>query len=110
MLLAGRVTDVELAALLSAAEALVFPSLDEGFGLPPLEALACGTPVAAYAAGAVSEVLDGAQGARLVEPGDTRGLLEAATALAGSPVQAPPRTWTDVARETWAVYEEALAA
>ena len=110
VLLAGRVSDAELAALLSAAEALVFPSLDEGFGLPPLEALACGTPVAAYAAGALPEVLDGAQGVRLVEPGDARGLLEAAAALAGSPVPGPTRTWADVARETWAVYEEALAA
>jgi len=88
----------------------VFPSRDEGFGLPPLEALACGTPVAAYAAGALPEVLDGATGVGLVEPGDVRGLLAAAAALAGSQVTAPARTWADVARETWTVYEEALEA
>ena len=45
--LTGRVTDDELAAIYSGAHALVFPSDDEGFGLPPVEALACGTPVAA---------------------------------------------------------------
>ena len=110
VMLAGRVSDTELAALLSAADALVFPSLDEGFGLPPLEALACGTPVAAYAAGALPEVLDGATGVRLVEPGDAHGLLAAAAALAGSRVTPPVRTWADVARETWSVYEEALEA
>jgi glycosyltransferase involved in cell wall biosynthesis len=110
VLLAGRVTDTELAALLSAAEALVFPSQDEGFGLPPLEALACGTPVAAYAAGALPEVLGGVTGAALVEPGDTRALLAAAEGLAGAPVQRPSRTWSDVAADTWAVYEEAARA
>ena len=110
VMLAGRVSDAELAALLSAAEALVFPSLDEGFGLPPLEALACGTPVAAYAAGALPEVLDGAEGVRIVESGDVRGLVAAAADLAGSAVTPPARTWADVARETWSVYEEALEA
>ena len=43
----GRVTDAELRALLDHATALVFPSLFEGFGLPPLEAMACGCPVVA---------------------------------------------------------------
>ena len=109
VLLAGRVEDSELAALLTAADALVFPSLDEGFGLPPLEALACGTPVAAYAAGAMPEVLGGVTGAALVEPGDARALLAAAQELAGGPVEPPARTWSDVARDTWAVYEEAAA-
>ena len=109
VLLAGRVSDSELAALLSAAEALVFPSGDEGFGLPPLEALACGTPVAAYAVGALTEVLAGVAGVRLVEPGDVRGLLSAAGELGGAPVEPPARSWSDVARETWTVYEQAAA-
>jgi glycosyltransferase involved in cell wall biosynthesis len=52
----GRVGDEELAALYRGARALVFPSLWEGFGLPPLEAMASGCPVAASRAGAVPEV------------------------------------------------------
>jgi glycosyltransferase involved in cell wall biosynthesis len=109
VLLAGRLADEELAALYSAADALVFPSDDEGFGLPPVEALACGTPVAAYAAGALPETLDAAAGAALVEPGDLSALLTAAESLAGSRAEPPARTWDDVARETWAVYERAAA-
>lgn len=107
--LAGRVPDAELAALYSAAAALVLPSDDEGFGLTAVEALACGTPVAAYAAGALPETLAGARGVALVEPGDVDGLLAAAARLAGTTAAAPPRTWADVARETWAVYEAAAA-
>lgn len=107
--LAGRLSDAELAALLTAAEALVFPSEDEGYGLPPVEALACGTPVAAYAAGSLPETLDGLPGATLVEPGDLDGLLAAAEALAGTRAPAPARTWADVAEETWRVYERVAA-
>ena len=109
VLLTGRVSDAELAALYSAADALVFPSDDEGFGLPTVEALACGTPVAAYAAGAVPEAVAGAVGVELVETGDLAGLLAAAERLSGSEAQPPPRDWADVARETWSVYERALS-
>jgi alpha-1,3-rhamnosyl/mannosyltransferase len=109
VVVAGRVSDEELAALYSAADALVFPSEDEGFGLPPVEALACGTPVAAYAAGALPETLGAAHGAELVEPGDLAGLLAAAERLAGSSAEPLPRTWDDVAAETWAAYERAAA-
>ncbi|GIW18459.1 MAG: glycosyl transferase family 1 [Tepidiforma sp.] len=56
----GYVPDGDLPALLTGATALVFPSLFEGFGLPPLEAMACGTPVIAVEAPAMSEVLAGA--------------------------------------------------
>ncbi|WP_185020809.1 glycosyltransferase family 4 protein [Histidinibacterium lentulum] len=56
----GRVTDPELKALYANALALLFPSLAEGFGLPPLEAMSCGTPVIATTAGAVPEVCGGA--------------------------------------------------
>lgn len=103
----GRVSDEELAALYSAADALVFPSEEEGFGLPPVEALACGLPVAAFASAALGETLAGAERALLVEPGDFTALLDAAAALAGTRATPPTRTWTDVARETWAVLEEA---
>jgi glycosyltransferase involved in cell wall biosynthesis len=107
VVLTGRVSDDELAALYSAADALVFPSGDEGYGLPPVESLACGTPVAAFAAGSLTEVLGAAEGAVLVEPGDHAALLDAAEALAGATAAALPRTWADVAAETRLVYAAA---
>ena len=57
---AGRVDDDELAALYRGARCLVFPSLYEGFGLPVLEAMACGTPVVTSRGGATEEVAGGA--------------------------------------------------
>jgi glycosyltransferase involved in cell wall biosynthesis len=109
VVLTGRVSDEELAALYSAADALVLPSEDEGFGLTPHEALACGTPVAAYAIPALRETLSENPAVRLVEPGDLDALLAAAEDLTGHEAQAAGRTWADVARETVAVYERALA-
>ncbi len=52
-----RVTADEVAPLLRGAQALIFPSLYEGFGLRPLEAMACGCPVAASNIGAIAEVV-----------------------------------------------------
>lgn len=52
----GRVSDEELKALYQSASALLFPSVTEGFGLPPLEAMSCGCPVVATTGGAVPEV------------------------------------------------------
>lgn len=109
VVLTGRVEDEELAALYSAADALVLPSEDEGFGLTPHEALACGTPVAAYALPALTETLAANPAVRLVAPGDLDALIAAADELAGTEASAPGRTWADVARDTIAVYEHALA-
>jgi len=53
----GEIDDAELAVLLNAADALVFPSLWEGFGLPALEAMACGTPVLSSDRGSLPEVV-----------------------------------------------------
>ena len=64
----GRVGDEELASLYRGARCLVFPSLYEGFGLPVLEAMACGTPVVTTQGGATEEVAGGA--AVLVDPLD----------------------------------------
>jgi glycosyltransferase involved in cell wall biosynthesis len=62
----GFIADADLSAVLSAAAVFVYPSLFEGFGLPPLEALACGTPVVASNTTALPEVLGDA--ALLVDP------------------------------------------
>ena len=105
VLLTGHVDDDELAALYSGARALVLSSDDEGFGLPTVEALACGTPVVACDVPAVREVL-GAR-ATFVQRDDLAGLL-AAGAAARRPAPAPPEwTWEDAARATWTVYAEA---
>jgi glycosyltransferase involved in cell wall biosynthesis len=64
-----------LAALLQEASVLAFPSLYEGFGFPPLEAMAAGVPVVATRAGSLPEVLG--DGAALVDVGDHEGLAEA---------------------------------
>jgi glycosyltransferase involved in cell wall biosynthesis len=64
-----------LAGLLQAAAVLAYPSLYEGFGFPPLEAMAAGVPVVATRAGSLPEVLG--DGALLVDAGDDDGLVEA---------------------------------
>ena len=106
--LTGEVSDEQLAAIYTGAHALIFPSDDEGFGLPLVEALACGTPVAACEVPAVREVLDG-RGA-LADVGDLEGLILAAEA-AKRPAPPPLEwTWEDAANATWDVYEAAMRA
>ncbi len=106
--LTGAVTDDELAAIYTGAHALVFPSDDEGFGLPPVEALACGTPVAAFDVPALREVLDGR--VQLTELGNLDALIAAAEA-ARRPAPAPLSfTWDDAAQATREVYAAAAAA
>jgi glycosyltransferase involved in cell wall biosynthesis len=71
----GYLDDRALGAVLRGASVLAYPSLYEGFGFPPLQAMAVGVPVVATAAGAVPEVVG--DGALLVEPGDRDGLAAA---------------------------------
>jgi glycosyltransferase involved in cell wall biosynthesis len=107
VILIGRASDDELAALYSSATALVLPSEEEGFGLTAMEALACGTPVAAFAIDALREQYADSPDVTFVDPGDHRALLVAADAMAGRRATTPGRTWTDVAEETWAAYVRA---
>jgi glycosyltransferase involved in cell wall biosynthesis len=108
VILTGLVSDDDLAAIYTGARSLVFPSDDEGFGLPTVEALACGTPVVACDVAALREVLG--DRATFVARDDLTGLL-AAGAAARRPAPRPPAwTWDDAARSTWAVYAEALRA
>jgi glycosyltransferase involved in cell wall biosynthesis len=112
---AGYVADVELPALYAAAAVFAYPSLYEGFGIPPLEAMACGTPVVASTAGALPEVLGDA--ALLVDPYDEGALAEALQAAAADRgslrrrgiARAARFTWPHAAAETWRVYEAAAA-
>ncbi len=115
----GVVADGDMPPLLGAADALVFPSLTEGFGLVVLEALASGVPVVTSAIAPFTEYLDDAC-AVLVDPHDTKsiatGMLSAvdrdlrAGRLAAGRVVAKRHTWAHVARMHVARYEETLGA
>jgi len=113
----GHVPNANLPALYSGADLFVFPSLYEGFGLPPLEAMACGTPLVCSNAASLPEVVGDA--AIMVDPYDVEGLAEAMRrVLADADLQAELRakglarakrfTWERAARETVAVYREVL--
>ncbi len=121
------ISDDELGELLASAEIMCVPSLYEGFSLPTVEAMSCGTPVVATRAGALPEVVgvddDGASGcAVLVEPGDAEALAAAIRTLVESPAtrerlgaagrrRALERySWTAVAEKTVEAYAEAVAA
>jgi glycosyltransferase involved in cell wall biosynthesis len=80
VLFPGFVADADLPALYSAARVFAYPSLYEGFGLPLLEAMACGTPVVASTASCLPEVAGAA--ALLVPPTDVDGLAAALRRLA----------------------------
>ena len=111
----GRADRLELADLYTAAGCLVFPSRYEGFGLPCLEAMACGCPVAAYRNSSLPEVVDDA--GRLVPDGDAEALGRAAAALCADPASARSAglkraktfSWRKAARHTIGVYEDLLS-
>ncbi len=112
----GWVAEEDKPALYSGATLFVFPSLYEGFGLPPLEALACGTPVVASDAGSLPEIVG--QGGILVDPQDVEALAEAMKGLLtdetlraelrGKALTHAARFhWDNTAQETLAAYREA---
>lgn len=70
-------SDADLRRLYSTSTVLLYPSRHEGFGLPPLEAMACGCPVVTTAVGAVPEFALHEQNALVVEPGDVLGMVDA---------------------------------
>jgi glycosyltransferase involved in cell wall biosynthesis len=114
----GYLPEDDLARVVAGAAALVFPSWYEGFGLPALEALACGTPVVATDLPALREVL-GDQAA-LVPPGDAAALADALARVLDDPGGEPARsarraraaafTWAACARATLSAYHRALEA
>lgn len=117
--LPGFITDDDLPAVYGAADLFVFPSLYEGFGLPALEALACGVPTVVSNASSLPEVVGDA--AIQVPPEDTHALVDAmrrtltdealrARLAARGPRQAAQFTWERTAAETLAVYERVLAS
>ncbi|CAM4158102.1 Glycosyltransferase involved in cell wall biosynthesis [Nocardiopsis gilva] len=76
------IDDTELARLISSAQVAVVPSLYEGFSLPAVEAMACGTPLVASRAGAIPEVVgDDGDAGRLITPGDPEELAATIGAL-----------------------------
>lgn len=102
----GRVSDAELRALLTGALALVLPSKTEGFGLPAVEAAACGTPVVATTRSPLPELLEG--GGRFVDPGDPGALAAALREIVAD--EGGRRAMGTVARERAAALSWADAA
>ena len=107
----GFVSDPALAALLERASALAYPSVYEGFGFPPLQAMAAGVPVVTTSAGALRETCGGA--ALLVDPGDRDGLSAALVAAVGDEARRAILTTAGRARSadfTWSSTASAMAA
>ncbi len=113
--LSGYVEGAEQPLWYNAAAVLAYPSLYEGFGLPPLEAMACGTPVVASDAASLPEVVGGT--GVLVSPLDERGwttalrrVLEddglASDLRRAGPERAARFSWRRMAQETLRCYEE----
>ncbi len=115
LLRTGHLPYPELRAVVAGAAGLAFPSLDEGFGLPPVEALACGVPVLAADLPVTREVLGAA--AAYASPSDVEAWAVGLRALLDEPVGTPESrrahaagyTWQACARATVAAYRQALA-
>jgi glycosyltransferase involved in cell wall biosynthesis len=113
----GYVSDAVLRDLYQRAAIFAFPSLDEGFGMPVLDAMANGVPVVTSVRSALPEVAGDA--ALLVDPEDIEALAEALVRLATEPAlradlaargraRAQAFSWEAAVERTWAVYRELL--
>ncbi len=119
VILTGYVTDEDLPKLYRVATAFVYPSLFEGFGLPPVEAMACGTPVVTSNTSSPPEVVG--EAALLIDPCDVQALTSAISQIVGDqPLRAKLRaqgieqarkfTWRAAAEKTLQLYQESFAA
>jgi glycosyltransferase involved in cell wall biosynthesis len=119
VILTGYVADEDLPALYRAARAFVYPSLFEGFGLPPLEAMASGTPVVTSDVSSLPEITGDA--ALLIDPNDERALANALIEIMYNDrlraelrekgiAQAKKFTWREAAEITLRLYKEAYTA
>ncbi len=119
VLFLGYVPSDDLVSLYNMAEVFAFPSLYEGFGLPVIEAMACGTPVVTTQAGSLGEVAGNA--ALTVDPLSVDELAGALTGVVGDAAlagtlrdrgltRASQMSWRETARQTLAVYRQAIAA
>jgi glycosyltransferase involved in cell wall biosynthesis len=111
----GFVPDADLAHLYRRAYALAQPSLMEGFGLPPVEAMACGTPVLSSTAGSLPEVVG--EAGVYFDPTDIKAMSRAIRSLLADPTernrlaalaleQARRFTWASAARSLLECFEE----
>ncbi len=116
----GYIPQAELPLWYNAAKLFVYPSHFEGFGLPVLEAMACGTPVITSTVSSLPEVTGTDGAAHLIDPADTEALAEAMAQLMNQPdwrasmserglVQATGFHWAKTAQETVAIYRKVLA-
>ena len=116
---AGYVERKDLPLVYNMADVFVFPSLYEGFGFPPLEAMASGTPVVSSSMGALAETVNDA--ALIVEPCDVQQIAEAVASLIADPSlrekhvrkglqQSRLFDWEKTAGETLSVYREVVEA
>jgi glycosyltransferase involved in cell wall biosynthesis len=114
----GYVPEGKLAGLYASAQAFILPSLSEGFGLPVLESMACGTPVLATSAGALPELAAGA--ALLFDPLNVKAMAKAITQMLSDPAlrseyrlhglrRARQFSWDAAALSAWAALEKLLS-
>jgi len=113
----GYLPEADLAAAYTGCSVFVYPSLEEGFGLPPVEAMACGAPVVTSRTSALPEVVGDA--ARLVDPLDVASIAEGIVAVisdrcvrdtlvSAGRARAAGMSWDAVAAQTIAVYAEVV--
>ncbi|MBA2340083.1 MAG: glycosyltransferase family 4 protein, partial [Pyrinomonadaceae bacterium] len=111
----GFIEDGDLVYLYNAASLLAFPSLEEGFGLPAIEAMACGAPVVASNRGSLPEIVGNA--GRFFDPYDQPAIAEALCQVLGDDelrkkmsvmgvMRAQQFTWDRAAQDTLAIFRE----